>query len=140
MSRRIYRIPTENNSGYQMLDMEEYHDAFPRPEVDGIPMQPPIGYKREDPLHVKIRNMLLSEKLRQEASEGGFETPEEADDFDVDDPDDYNPPALAEETYRASQELPYAGPQTQQNPPPAAPPADGPPSPPPAPKPEPAAS
>lgn len=120
-----------------MLDMEEYREEFPRPEVDGTPMQPPVGYKREEPLHVKIRQMLLSEKLRQEADENGFETPEEADDFNVDDYDDIEPIGKAEADYEASQLVPV-GSTIRQRTPPSAPPADGPAAPAPA-APEPAA-
>lgn len=53
------------------------------------PVAPPIGYKKQPSLHEQIREMVRSEKLRQEVEAAGFETLEEADDFDVG--DDYDP-------------------------------------------------
>jgi len=57
--------------------------------VSPLPMQPPLGYKRQDPLAIRIREMIIGEKLRQAAIDAGMETFEEADDFDVD--DDFDP-------------------------------------------------
>jgi hypothetical protein len=56
---------------------------------DPTPMAPPVGYKRQPTLVEQIRNMIRSEKLAAEAQSAGFETFEEADDFDVE--DDYDP-------------------------------------------------
>lgn len=56
---------------------------------DPTPMQPPIGYKRQPSLADQIRQMVISERLAQEAAEAGAETFDEADDFDVG--DDYDP-------------------------------------------------
>ena len=70
---------------------------------DPTPMSPPLGYKKEPSLREQIRQMILSEKLRQEVEAAGFETMEEADDFDVGDDfdprsgyeNDFDPPATA---------------------------------------------
>jgi hypothetical protein len=51
----------------------------------GVPMAPPLGYKKQPSLHETIRNMIRSERLAQEAATAGFETFDEADDFDVGD-------------------------------------------------------
>lgn len=50
-----------------------------------VPMEPPIGFVRQDPLHVRIRQMVNRELLARAAAREGFETPDEADDFDVGD-------------------------------------------------------
>lgn len=57
--------------------------------LDPTPMAPPIGYTRQVPLHLQIREMVRSEALRQAAEAEGMETFEEADDFEVD--DDFDP-------------------------------------------------
>lgn len=64
---------------------------------DPTPMAPPVGFKRQPSLSEQIRQMILSEKLRQEAEEMGYETFEEADDFDVD--DDFDPSTPYEEVF-----------------------------------------
>lgn len=58
-------------------------------KLDPTPIAPPIGYQRQVPLHLQIREMVRSEALRQAAEAAGAETFEEADDFEVD--DDYDP-------------------------------------------------
>lgn len=58
---------------------------------DPRPIAPPVGYQRQVPLHEQIRAMVRSERLRQEVEAAGFETVEEADDFDVG--DDFEPSA-----------------------------------------------
>lgn len=70
-------------------------DGAERP--DPTPMAPPIGYKPSDPLHKRIREMILSEKLRLEAAAAGMETLDEADDFDVG--DDFDPSSPYEEYF-----------------------------------------
>lgn len=61
------------------------------------PVAPPVGYKKQPSLHDQIREMVRSEKLRQEVEEAGFETMEEADDFDVG--DDYDPTSPYEHNF-----------------------------------------
>lgn len=52
-------------------------------------MAPPVGYKPAPSLADQIREMVRSERLAREAAEAGYETFEEADDFDVG--DDFDP-------------------------------------------------
>lgn len=56
---------------------------------DPKPLAPPVGYVKRDSLAEQIRQMVLGEKLAQEAAAAGAETFDEADDFDVG--DDYDP-------------------------------------------------
>lgn len=57
--------------------------------LDDTPIEPPIGYNPQVPLHLQIREMVRSARLAEEAAAAGMETFEEADDFDVD--DDFDP-------------------------------------------------
>lgn len=54
---------------------------------DSTPMAPPIGFKRQPPLHERIRAMVQHEYARAR-EQGEFETPEEADDFRIPGDDD----------------------------------------------------
>lgn len=56
---------------------------------DPTPLAPSVGFIQQPSMIDNIRNMIRSERLRQEAEAAGYETPEEADDFDVG--DDYDP-------------------------------------------------
>lgn len=60
-----------------------------REKPDGTPVAPPVGYVKQPSLAEQIRNMVRSERLRQEAESAGFESFEDADDFEVG--DDYEP-------------------------------------------------
>lgn len=62
-------------------------DERGREILDGTPIAPPVGYKQTVPLAQQIREMVRSENLRLAAQESGLETFEEADDFNIDDPD-----------------------------------------------------
>lgn len=53
---------------------------------DPVPMSPPVGYRREPTLGEMIQQFVRSEQLRAQAEAEGFDTFEEADDFDI--PDD----------------------------------------------------
>lgn len=55
------------------------------PILDPTPMAPPIGYKRHPSMVEIVRDMVRSERLRQEAVEAGHETFEESEDFEIDD-------------------------------------------------------
>lgn len=66
-------------------------DEFGRELPDPVPMAPPVGYKKVPSMVDTIRDMIRSEKLRQYALEQGAETFDEADDLDIDDPDDFEP-------------------------------------------------
>lgn len=50
----------------------------------------PTGFKRPDPLADRVRQMVHGE-LSRRARDQGFETFEESEDFDVGDPDDFDP-------------------------------------------------
>ena len=73
-----------------------------REKLSPTPVAPPVGYVRQPSLAETIRNMVRSERLAQEAAAAGYETFEEADDFEVDDDFDPGHPFEAEfETPRA---------------------------------------
>lgn len=58
--------------------------------LDSTPIAPPIGYQARGKTMMEIvREMVISEKLAQDAANAGYETFEESEDFDVD--DDYDP-------------------------------------------------
>lgn len=84
---------------------------------DGTPMAPPIGYKKQQSMVEIVREMVRSERLKQEAENAGAESFEDADDFDVgDDPDqlksgwenDFDPPVreLIEEVDKSRKKKP----------------------------------
>lgn len=58
-------------------------DELGREVPDPVPVAPPVGYVRQKSLVEQIREMIRSEKLRDAAVAGGYETFEEADDFEV---------------------------------------------------------
>lgn len=64
-------------------------DEMGRLMPDPVPLEPPIGYVRQPSLAEQIREMVRSERLRQEMDAAGVETFDESDDFDVG--DDYDP-------------------------------------------------
>lgn len=73
---------------YSKFDAEtgvQTHDSNGNEIPDPTPMQPPIGFTRQDPLSVRIREMIVGHKLAEEARTAGAETFEEADDFAVGD-------------------------------------------------------
>lgn len=68
-------------------------DKRRREKPDPIPMQPPIGYKKQPSLSDQIRDMVRSEHLARQLAAQGVETFDEADDFDIpDDPIDPSTP------------------------------------------------
>lgn len=73
------------------------YDTEGREVMDPKPIAPPIGYKKAPSISDTIRNMIRSERLKQEAEAQGYETFEEADDFDVG--DDYDPKSPYEEVF-----------------------------------------
>lgn len=52
---------------------------------DPVPIAPPLNYTPPPDLMTMIRTMVQSERLRHELLQQGFETEEEADDFDIED-------------------------------------------------------
>lgn len=73
-----------------MLD-EHGHEV-----VSNVPEAPPLGWKRQPTMVDHIREMVRSERLRQEAAEAGAETFEEAEDFEIGDDLDPTSPYEAE--------------------------------------------
>jgi hypothetical protein len=52
---------------------------------DPVPMAPPVGYVPPPDVYAMIRNIVADERHRQAQEAEGFESFEEADDFDVED-------------------------------------------------------
>lgn len=52
---------------------------------DPNPMQIPAGFRRPPTLAEQVARLVRSERFMQEARDAGFETFEEAEDFDIDD-------------------------------------------------------
>lgn len=85
-------------------------DPTGRERVSSIPLAPPVGYIRQPSLAQQIRDMVRSEQLAAEARNAGYETFEEADDFEV---DDFDPSSPYEEVFEP--ELPRS-PESQPKP------------------------
>lgn len=90
----------------QTWDLEELIASHPKGKpltpdgrelLDPTPMAPPVGYKRQPSLSEQIREMVRSERLAADLDGLGFETLEEADDFDVG--DDFDPSSPYEEVF-----------------------------------------
>lgn len=60
-------------------------DKQGREHPDPVPTAPPLGYSPPPDLLSMIRNVVQSEQLRQKAEQEGFDTFEEAEDFDLED-------------------------------------------------------
>lgn len=56
--------------------------------VDNTPVAPPVGYKKQPSMVDIIREQIRNHKLALDLDAAGVETFDEADDFDVGDPDD----------------------------------------------------
>jgi len=50
-----------------------------------IPMAPPPGFKKQPSMFEEMRRLIREDKVRAALEAEGLETPEEADDFDVED-------------------------------------------------------
>lgn len=59
-------------------------DPLGRELADPNPLQPPVGYNPQPTLVEQMRAMIAGERMRMAALESGFETFEEADDFEMD--------------------------------------------------------
>lgn len=92
--------------------------------VDSTPLSPPIGWQKQPSMVDIIRDMVRSERLKQEAEEAGFESFEEADDFDVGEDRDQLPHTPYEAVFDPppppSEQPPKAEPSGDQSPPAAA--------------------
>lgn len=79
-----------------------------REKLDSTPVEIPIGFERPPTLEEQVRRLMYSEydRLRQSDAMSGMESPEEADDFDIeDDPIDQNTP-YEEYFFLREQDLP----------------------------------
>lgn len=125
--RRTYRILTPDGL-YREISHSQYEEEFPKPKMDPTPIAPPVGYKKQPSMFDNIREMIHKERLQQEIDSAGYETMEEADDFDVGDPEDFHPETPYERHFDPVPPAP-APPAASTTPaatPPAAPPSDGP--------------
>jgi len=90
--RKIVEFLEERLADVRALPRQkDYLTADGREKPDATPMAPPLGYKKQPTLHEQIRNMIVSERLRQEAMSLDAETLEEADDFEIGDFDPTSP-------------------------------------------------
>lgn len=102
----------------QVLDAEEVAYSYTREGRHKIgveypnptPMEPPIGFVPYEPIHEQIRRMVLRE-LHSQAGEEEYDTPEEADDFEIG--DDYDPQSPWEEQFEPTMPWP-APPEARQ--------------------------
>lgn len=113
-------IPPEEAEAIRLREIEEaemraaevFLDDLGRELCDPTPMQPPLGYNPQPSLAEQMRMMIQSERLRLEAEAAGYETFEEADDFEMDeDPfprsqheDEFDSPLSARELRRRERE------------------------------------
>lgn len=76
---------------------------------DPVPMAPPIGYTAPPNIMDMIRSMVRSEELKRKLDAEGFETFEEADDFDIED-DPLDPLTPYEKIFYPEEERSAPGP------------------------------
>lgn len=84
-------IPTEEAEQIRQQEIEAAElraaellvDDLGRELCDPTPMEPPLGYNPQPSLAEQMRMMIESERLRLAAEAAGYETFEEADDFDM---------------------------------------------------------
>lgn len=74
------------------------HDKEGREHLDPTPMEPPLGYKKQQTLSDQIRNMIYQSKMSE--IDNSPETMEEADDFDME--DDFDPHSRWENDFEPS--------------------------------------
>lgn len=91
MSRR--RKQSVENVRVQKSELSTEGKEIPDP----VPMQAPLGLRRQPTLAERIRDAVRSENWARERERAGEETFEEADDFDVG--DDYDPSSPYEEMF-----------------------------------------
>lgn len=72
---------------FEQSVQSRYLDADGREIPNPVPMQPPVGYRKQPTIAEQMRAMIRQASL--EAAQSGMETEEEANDFDVD--DEYDP-------------------------------------------------
>lgn len=75
-----------------MRAQEKPLDELGRELPDSTPLEPPLNYQKTPSLSDQIRDLIRSEKLKQAAEEAGYESFDDADDFEIeDDPYPYSP-------------------------------------------------
>lgn len=87
---KLKRIITGERIDLRTGEVADGHLVL-REQVSSIPMNPPIDYKREPTIFELVKQKMLQHQVEQLQKELGAESPEEAEDFDIDDPDYYNP-------------------------------------------------
>lgn len=85
--RQKFRISPEDYA--HKLEAKGQDPATGHEIPDDVPMQPAVGFVKQDSMVERVRSMVASELLRRHAEAEGFDTFEEADDFDVG--DDFEP-------------------------------------------------
>lgn len=86
-------------------------DGSRREIVSAIPVAPPVGYVEQPSLVERIRSMVRSEHLRYAATEAGYETFEDAEDFEVG--DDFEPHTPYEAVFDPPAQPPTAQPPVE---------------------------
>lgn len=86
-------------------------DGSRREIVSAIPVAPPVGYVEQPSLVERIRSMVRSEHLRYAATEAGYETFEDAEDFEVG--DDFEPHTPYEAVFDPPAQPPTAQPAVE---------------------------
>lgn len=82
-------IPTTEEHTRVPSAREKRLDESGREIVSPLPMEPPVGFKRQPTMVDIIREQIRSARFAEEAAREGMESFEEADDFDIG--DDYEP-------------------------------------------------
>lgn len=102
MSKKVRKVRMESNPDEEHIveyvqdfarepsaRAQNLFDGSRREIVSAIPVAPPVGYVEQPSLVERIRSMVRSEHLRYAATEAGYETFEDAEDFEIG--DDFEP-------------------------------------------------
>lgn len=135
MAKKVRKIRMESNPDEEQIvefvqdftreppaRKTDLFDGSRREIVSAIPVAPPVGYVEQPTLVERIRAMVRSEHLRYAATEAGYETFEDAEDFEVG--DDFEPHTPYEAVFDPPAQPPAGQPPVEpaRNPP-AEPPA-----------------
>lgn len=93
------RVVLDPETG-ELFELTHKLDEHGHEILDGTPIAPPIGYKKQDSIFDHVRNMIRSERLAMEVEAAGFETFEESEDFEIG--DDFDPTTPYENTFDPS--------------------------------------
>jgi len=86
----IAKVASDLNPLREESVQARYLDEHGREKPNPTPMAPPIGYRRQPTIAEQMRQMIQLASL--EAAQAGAETEEEANDFDVGEDMEPNPP------------------------------------------------